>query len=324
MNFLDAYLFLENLDNYLEETLNNLDFVSPEKLYNLPPRTAGIYLIKYHKPEEAPEYYVGKSVDIAHRTRAHFIHCPERDSKLLHAKIRAHYTNNPEYFSIAILETCSSVDELNNKERYWISKLNTYRRSNKYGLNLTRGGDGGSHFKVTIGMHDEIIYKIRTTDQTFTEIAKYYNLNLKVVRQINAGVHCLSSSDYRYPIRTAEKVGEISQSSRVEKISQASAAAHVVCLNVNKGCYYFPTTTVAAEWAVAEGLYQTALVARDRLKHKTTYDNLNAFISRCGSTNITRWGLLKEVPDQTAFDGGFAGELITNEQGKELGLKVSL
>ncbi len=45
-----------------------------------------------------------------------------------------------ENFTREIICTCDTLDELNEKEKYWISTLNAL--DNKVGYNLTRGGDG--------------------------------------------------------------------------------------------------------------------------------------------------------------------------------------
>ena len=49
-----------------------------------------------------------------------------------------------ENFNKEILETCSSLEELNEKEKYWISILKSQNTS--IGYNIMSGGDGGDNF----------------------------------------------------------------------------------------------------------------------------------------------------------------------------------
>ena len=68
------------------------------------------------------------------------------------------------------------------------------------------------------------------------------------------------------------------------------------------------------------GRYTTDLTtARNKIKKNAKpYETLDAF----KSTRIT-WGILNTVPNPTDPCGGFAGEVIRDEQGKELGIKIS-
>ena len=164
-DFLKTYNELNNLwEAVAPVTINGVkvnlakEFQDPSQLIaSTPGRTAGIYLIEYNSPKHGPQYYVGKSVDISHRTHVHFDLHPEADSILLHNKIAEHYTQEPWRFKIAILEY-GSQQELCPLEKYWIETLNTYKYTNEIsGLNLTRGGDGGTRTKVTSKMYEEIV-----------------------------------------------------------------------------------------------------------------------------------------------------------------------
>ena len=334
-DFLKTYNEMNELWEDLNSALINgvsvnlmREFQHPDQLRDcLPSRTAGIYLIRYIHPKHGAQYYVGKSVDIKYRTHVHFNRCPERDSNLLHKKIKAHYKcTTPERFSIAVLEESTDVEALNDLEKHWIKTLNTYHLVNKTnGLNLTQGGDGSGKAKVTPEVYNIIIDKLQNTTLSFNDIAHpgedaIYDLDRNIVRLINRGEHWLSTGDRQYPIRSQEEVGEIGRKSRSTKLIDASAVSHVVYKDSNKSCYYFPTSTQAAEFAVMSGRYTTDLTtARNKIKKNAKpYETLDAF----KSTRIT-WGVLNIVPNPTDPCGGFAGEVIRNEQGKELGIKIS-
>lgn len=58
--------------------------------------------------------------------------------KLLNEAIKKYGKEN---FNCELIERCNSIEELNQKEQYWINKYNAVESSNFY--NLARGGDGG-------------------------------------------------------------------------------------------------------------------------------------------------------------------------------------
>jgi hypothetical protein len=326
------------------------DFQSPEQLMNnLPKRTSGIYLIRYNCPENGPQYYVGKSVDIKHRTHVHFDLCPLRDSRLLHEIIRKHYKSNPERFSIAVLAENIPGDNLSDLEIEWVEKLHTFFYSNRTrGLNLTYGGDGGGHPKVTVEIYNKIVAELqRPKDdpewKTQTEIADIYLASTKddgsktdvdkTVILINHGEYFLSTGDLEYPIRSAEFNKEVkldTLANNWETAKATKAFPHIVCLDRNNNYYYFPNTTKAAEFAAMNGFYSNEARAREKIKLRViSAEDLddfknkskNAFIGP-GAQRQLYWGILKAVPNMkdTVF-GGFSGEVIKNSQGKELGCK---
>lgn len=90
----------------------------------------GIYLIQC-----GDRKYVGQARDIAKRWREHI-------RLLENNKHNNHYLQNiwnkyKDKFEFLVLETCN-IDELNDKEVYWINELNTLSPS---GMNLIHGGD---------------------------------------------------------------------------------------------------------------------------------------------------------------------------------------
>lgn len=59
-------------------------------------------------------------------------------------------------FEWIILETLSDTDDINIREQYWISKLDTY----KTGYNMTIGGDGGVTYKKGDDLYNKIKHKL--------------------------------------------------------------------------------------------------------------------------------------------------------------------
>lgn len=85
--------------------------------------------------------YIGQSVDVNYRLKKHFTKLRNQyhENKYLQRSFDKYGENN---FKTYILEECPK-DELNEKEKYWIKKMDTF----KNGYNLTIGGDGVNGWK---------------------------------------------------------------------------------------------------------------------------------------------------------------------------------
>jgi group I intron endonuclease len=84
--------------------------------------------------------YIGKAKDINSRREYHFSRLKnnKHDNEYLQKSWNKYGKDN---FNFNILEECC-IEDLNEKEIYWILKLNT--TNDKFGYNLTDGGDGAS------------------------------------------------------------------------------------------------------------------------------------------------------------------------------------
>lgn len=116
--------------------------------------------------------YVGKTThnSIQKRFQEHI-----RDSRKSRCEKRPLYSAISKYgvenFTIEKLEECS-IDELENREIYWIDKLDTYHN----GYNATYGGDG----KILYN-YKEITDKYLEL-QSVKETAKYFSCDINTVR----------------------------------------------------------------------------------------------------------------------------------------------
>lgn len=64
-----------------------------------------------------------------------------------------------ENFAREIIEYCNDLDELSEREKYWIKELDAI----KYGYNIARGGEGGDTLSKN-PRREEIIEKIRASN----------------------------------------------------------------------------------------------------------------------------------------------------------------
>lgn len=138
--------------------------------------------------------YIGQSSDIHRRWTTHrAIAFNETDHSYNNPLYRAIRKYGLENFSFDILEECS-VNELNEKEKYWIKYYNSFFE----GYNLTLGGDGSGNRKKKdqiIG----IIQDLETTNMTHKEIANKWNISKEMVQGINTGRYW--RQDRKYPIQ---------------------------------------------------------------------------------------------------------------------------
>lgn len=95
--------------------------------------------------------YVGKTTtDLEKRKQRHYGSVHDGSETHFHRALR-----NDE-FEWTILETVSVDSDINDRERFWISKLDTF----KNGYNMTAGGDGGLTYKVGTAVYERIKHKL--------------------------------------------------------------------------------------------------------------------------------------------------------------------
>lgn len=200
------------------------EFVTPflpiDKLCTKEFARPGIYI---WRQDSSDAYYVGQAVNIQERTLTHS-KAPVRDSKKLHNAIRAHGTSA---FTAAVITFCSaSKQELDDLEKHWIEKLDTFWDRNDF--NLTPGGEGGKGGTLTLDDFKVLVEQLRNTGRDaldFTELGAYWGFERSNIRKINNG---LSAYIRRYgeilgidfPIRPAEETSRVGHEKGQEKNPQ--------------------------------------------------------------------------------------------------------
>lgn len=116
----------------------------------------GIY--KITEKDNPTNFYVGQSNDIDRRFKEHIY----KTSKQSRIPFDDEITNKgKDAFLFEVLEVCS-IDELNDKEKYWIAYYDTYNN----GYNMTEGGDSNP------SQNPEVIAKIKNTLLNNKEVNK--------------------------------------------------------------------------------------------------------------------------------------------------------
>lgn len=138
--------------------------------------------------------YIGQSKNIKRRWKDH---CCSANNPTDHNYNNPLYRSIRKYgienFSFEVIEECL-VSELNDKERFYIQKYDSFFN----GYNLTLGGDSSA-----IGINKEkiigIIKDLETTEMYHSEIANKWNISQEMVQGINTGRYW--KQDREYPIQ---------------------------------------------------------------------------------------------------------------------------
>lgn len=140
--------------------------------------------------------YIGQSKNIETRWRRHKFEAKNAKGSCydypLYRAIRKYGIEN---FSFEILEECL-VEELNNKEIYYIKKFNTFNN----GYNQNEGGNSGNFSTLSKNNIEQIILLLQNTNLTHGQIGKQFNVSENTICGINTGYYW-KDDNLDYPIR---------------------------------------------------------------------------------------------------------------------------
>lgn len=149
------------------------------------------------------EAYIGQSRNIQKRYNRHKCahDITNTDKKIersyFHLALYIYGFNN---FTFEILEECT-VDQLNDRESYYIQKFNTLY---PHGYNMTNGGYRSHFCKLNSTILNDIYCDLEKNHLTEMQIADKYKLHHTTISQINVGA--MWHQDGReYPIRKVKK-----------------------------------------------------------------------------------------------------------------------
>lgn len=147
--------------------------------------------------------YIGQSINISARFRKHrnapFNPSDHSYNYPLYKAIRKYGIEN---FKFEVLEECL-VEELTDKENYWINKFNT--TNSDYGYNQTSETGVNYHFNLLNQEKlNDIIDKLINTRIMLKDIAAEYNISLICIKDINQGISW-HNDKLDYPLRKPKK-----------------------------------------------------------------------------------------------------------------------
>lgn len=136
--------------------------------------------------------YIGQSVHIHRRW---YEHKKSSSHSAISSAIKKYGEEN---FSFEILEKCT-IEELNEKEQYWIQYYNTIT-PNGYNIAEDTQSIHTVYKSTDKQMILNIINDIKTSNATFTDIAERYNISKSTISKINNGVIHIQENE-TYPLR---------------------------------------------------------------------------------------------------------------------------
>lgn len=145
--------------------------------------------------------YVGQTNNYERRIREHrscaFNKKASSYSDLIHKKIREYGEENFEISLIEILYT-DNIEEVNQREIYWIDKLQTHC-STGLGYNMTPGGGRKGYNSI---LSDEELKELKQDIKQgipYYEIENKYNISAAFISSINNGIYFKDSNE-NYPL----------------------------------------------------------------------------------------------------------------------------
>ncbi len=132
-----------------------------------------IYLIKNNINNKL---YVGQTRQgYITRFRQHIKLLKSNESQAIHKAIKKYGKSN---FFVELIETCNSLDELNEREEFWIKHYDSYH----YGYNLCMGGNQPRKPKIKIPKEilDKIIEDYKNL--SLRQISVKYNFGITVIK----------------------------------------------------------------------------------------------------------------------------------------------
>lgn len=144
--------------------------------------------------------YIGQSKNIEERWKKHkrnaFNFKDTNYNKYFYQAIRKYGLDN---FKFEVIEECK-IEELDEREIYWISFYQTFPPDLGKGYNLTKGGEAFFRLDKSYFHLEEIINLLRNSNFTQQEIANKFGIAQTMVSGINSGKYFHNES-LDYPIR---------------------------------------------------------------------------------------------------------------------------
>lgn len=149
--------------------------------------------------------YIGQTrQDLQERDKEHI---NVKDDTYFHRALQAYGRDN---FTLEVIEDNISLDQLDEKEKYYIDFYESFHTTGK-GYNLTQGGQWGSACQIlTISQAKEVKNLILNTDKTFWDIGREYNVTQYAISDINRGKTFFDKT-LKYPLRPSPEKSELNQ-----------------------------------------------------------------------------------------------------------------
>lgn len=172
----------------------------------------GIYKIENKNTHQV---YIGQSVDILRRWKAHKVQAKSYSSENSDNRLYHELHNHFEDFEFSIIEECDR-SKLNEREVYWISYYDSTNPD--HGYNISPGGSIGDYHRVLQQKQlNEIANLLVTTDLTQEEIADKFQTGRRTVSSVNTGYYKIDNV-HDFPIRNRKFItGKVKERAEQKK-----------------------------------------------------------------------------------------------------------
>lgn len=166
-------------------------------------------------------YYIGKTirpVQVRWKEHLHDFECYKSEGRTSIPLYNAFNKDGIKNFSFQVIETDIPNEQINQKEKYYINLYDS--KVHHKGYNITEGGDGGRVWsKLTEDQVNEIINILKDDNNlmSFTDIAKNYNISVRVIISINNGESWYKQI-FNYPLRRYDVTGLTISKQQYQKI----------------------------------------------------------------------------------------------------------
>ena len=233
-----------------------------------------------------------------------------------------------ENFSISTIESnIDSLQELNEKEMYYINLFNSCNES--IGYNITKGGDGG---RTNSKLSEEQVKKIclelldNNNNLSMYMIAKKYNISYSAIYSINKG-ESWYNPDLKYPLRVFnsnntgierkkyKKIIEDILKNSTESLSSIAKRNNISedqMRNINQGHLCYNNNN-----EYYKGIYNGKYPIRDTLSQKQNISQEDNFVSILYDVLFTKMSIVK-IGEKYNIPGNTITCIMLGKRRKEL------
>ena len=216
-------------------------------------KISGIYKINFPNNK----IYIGRAADIKRRIKEHY---NKKDDTPCYKALIKYYTNvNNIDFDILYIQSILNLEELKEKEKYYIKLYDA--RNKTQGYNITEGGEGADYgvnniaSKISEEELNDIINRLKNGESNI-EIGKIYNLHPDTIGRINNGT-TYYNEHLKYPLRESsikaegfkngnslnkekylEAIKLIKQGISIVEISKKTNISSTTLHKINKGNHF--------------------------------------------------------------------------------------
>ena len=167
------------------------------KITDITTKISGIYKINFPNNK----IYIGRAIDIKRRIKEHYV---KKDNTPCQKALLYYFENPSEIeFEILFIQEKQDLDELKEKEIYYIELYKACNRDKGY--NLLKGGEGADcgvdnvASKITQKDLEDIIKRLQNGESNM-DIGKIYNIHADTIGRINNG-KTYYNENLEYPLR---------------------------------------------------------------------------------------------------------------------------